>query len=130
MIRAGLILSLLPLAASAQQPLTAEAFEARVLGKTLYFLLDDGEFGAEQYLPNRRVRWQFPDGTCEEGRWYPEGNALCFLYETDIHPHCWVVHDRAGELVAYLADQPEDGPIRADRMDEKPLDCPGPDLGV
>ena len=130
MIRAALIVSLLPVTAGAETPLSAEAFEARVLGKTLYFLLDDGAFGAEQYLPNRRVRWQFPDGTCEEGRWYPEGETLCFVYENDQRPQCWLVRDRGGVIVAYLSTAPADRPIHADRMDEEPLNCPGPDLGV
>ena len=51
-----------PALALAETPLSAEDFAARVQGKVLTYGLAGEPYGAEEYLPDRRVRWSFLDG--------------------------------------------------------------------
>ncbi len=119
------------LPAQAQQAMSPEAFSALTTGKTLYFSQNGRFYGAEQYLPNNRVRWQYPDGECTDGSWQGSGTTLCFEYE-DVPggAQCWKMWDEAGQLLARRADNPDDIPIQLERQDELPLPCAGPDLGV
>lgn len=73
--------------------MTAEQFEAYVTGKTLTFsTVEAGNYGVEQYLPRRRVRWSALDGDCIKGEWFPEGESICFIYTGDPRPKCWEVY--------------------------------------
>jgi len=111
--------------------LSAGAFDARTLGKTLYFDLDGQPYGAEQYMPNRRVRWQNAAGQCLEGSWYEESGDICFVYEGGSDgPQCWRVFDRDGTIFAQLRGRATEDAIAASSQDTRPLNCPGPDLGV
>jgi hypothetical protein len=75
--------------ARAEAPLTPEAFEAEVTGRTLTYATPEGPYGIERYLPGRRVTWGFLDGQCYEGEWYPEGDAICFVYDGIDEVQCW-----------------------------------------
>lgn len=81
-------LALLALAAAspalADDPMSAAEFEAYVTGKTLFYSHLGVEYGVEQYLPGRRVKWAFLDGDCRDGRWYQQDDMICFTYEGDI----------------------------------------------
>ena len=57
-------------------------------------------YGAEQYLPGRRVIWTFLDGECQEGSWYEEAGLICFVYENNFEPQCWSFWERGGGLAA------------------------------
>ena len=92
LIPALLALAALPLASRADEPLAAPEFEAYVQGKTLYFGLGGQPYGAEEYLPDRHVRWSFLDGRCKDGRWYEEAGMICFVYEDTSDNTCFV-HD-------------------------------------
>ena len=110
--------------------MTAEAFEGFAEGRTLHFTRDGQPFGAEQYFPGRRSLWRFDDGTCEEGRWWGEGETICFEYEAD-DPQCW--HFRGGPE-GFTAESLRDGvetgfSVQLSRTDNQPLDCPGPKVG-
>lgn len=126
------ILALLALAvpAGAEIPLDGPAFEARVTGRTLAYAQDGMAYGAEQYLPGRRVVWAFAGQPCQYGRWYEAAPArICFVYDTDPTPQCWQFFDRPGGLTAVFeggGTQPltEVGDI------DGPLACPGPQVGV
>ncbi len=46
-------------ALAADAPMTAAEFEAYATGKTLTYAVGGEVYGAEQYLPGRRVLWAF-----------------------------------------------------------------------
>lgn len=118
----------LALPAAAQAPLTAEEFEAYATGKTLSYALGGQVFGTEQYLPGRRVVWAFEGSDCQYGRWYPQGEQICFAYE-DGEPQCWVfARDGSGLSARYMNDPGLQ--LSEVAQSPEPLTCPGPDVGV
>ncbi|MHA6344774.1 hypothetical protein [Roseivivax sp. CAU 1761] len=125
----ALILAALALPAAAQ--MNAAEFEAYATGKVLHFSDGGAPYGAEEYLPGRRVRWSFLDGICKDGRWYEEsGDRICFVYEDRPDPQCWRFRRSAGGLTArYIAETPSATRYEA-RPSAAPLLCYGPDTGV
>jgi len=114
------------------EPLTGAEFEAHVTGQTLQFSAGGQDYGAEQYLPGRRVIWAFDGGPCREGEWYePVPGQICFVYEHEPVPQCWAFFDDNGRLRARFLDAVGMGEdlIEA-RRGPGPLACPGPDVGV
>lgn len=116
--------------ALAQQALDAESFEALTRGKTFYFSSGGEPYGAEEYLEDRRVRWSFLDGQCLEGRWWQEGELICFVYEDDPDQHCWTFRIEAGGLRAQFLGDPGGRVLYELRQSQKPLHCLGPKVGV
>lgn len=127
---ATLILAALPAAATAQTPLSADEFEAYVTGKTLYYALGGTSYGIEEYHPNREVRWSFLDEECKEGRWYPQGEQICFVYEDGTGPQCWTFFRDDGGLRAHFAGDPAGGEVYQTHATDDPMVCPGPRVGV
>jgi len=130
-----LILMTMPGLAMAQEALDADGFEALTTGKTFYFSSGGEPYGAEEYLNNRRVRWSFLDGQCREGRWWQEGELICFIYEDDANAHCWTFRLEGGGLRAQFrdgsgADEPVGRELYELRQSNKPLHCLGPKVGV
>jgi hypothetical protein len=127
-------LILVPAPAAAQATLSAEAYEALAQGRTLHYTLDGKPFGSEQYFADRRSLWRFAGGACAAGRWYAEGPRICFLYEGEDRPVCWHFLRNGATLRAKLAAEPGSvaAPLVLDlgHVDDTPLDCPGPDLGM
>ncbi len=119
-----------PMAAVADTPLTAEEFASKVEGKVLTYGLAGEPYGAEEYLPNRRVRWSFLDGDCDEGYWYPEGDAICFVYQDTPTPQCWSFFDTGEGLRADFLTDPDDQSLYEVDRGNGPLSCPGPEVGV
>ncbi|MBE2275228.1 MAG: hypothetical protein IAE87_02910 [Rhodobacteraceae bacterium] len=125
----ALLASALPVLA--EGPVTADQFEAHVTGKTLTYARGGAIFGIEQYLPGRKVRWQFTADTCQYGSWYPkEGGLICFLYEYDTREHCWTFRMVAGRLTAQSADDLAGAELAEVEQTAQGLACPGPDVGV
>ena len=123
----------LTLAASAvwgETPMSAEAFERYVTGKTLSYAEGGVSYGKEEYLPNRRVRWAFDGDVCHDGVWYEQGGLICFVYDHDPTPQCWSFFEGDNGLIARF-EAPDGGRLlyEASRTSE-PLYCPGPDVGV
>lgn len=116
--------------ASAQTPLTAEEFEAHVTGKTLTYSQFGNRFGIEEYLPGRQVRWSVAENQCQYGSWYPQGDAICFVYEYDPTPHCWTFWMEGGGLAALSVDSLPGAELHEVDSTDKPLSCPGPDVGA
>ena len=59
-----------------------------------------------------------------------EGDAICFRYEDDPAPDCWIVTGSASGLLArYLTNPPEIDPVVVEDA-SGPLSCPGPEVGV
>ena len=116
--------------AQAQDILSPSEFEAFVNQSTVYFTRRDLPYGAEQYLRNRKVIWQFSDGTCEFGEWFPSGDQLCFLYEHQTDALCWhYIQTDAGKGVRIVGDDPTNDLIVA-AQDSKPLECAAPNVGA
>ena len=125
MMRAAALVAVLSGPAVAE-PMSADAFDAYVTGKTLSFALPDGtSFGRERYGPGRSVLWSSAPGLCQTGTWFDSDGMICFVYDTDQDPKCWTVTrtDRGlrasstgGTVLFETAPAPE------------PLTCAGPDL--
>ncbi len=114
----------LPLAAAAETPMTADAFEAHTAGRTLTFEADGIPYGIERYMAGRRVLWSFLDGQCAMGRWYPDGAAICFVYDTaPEEPQCWLVYLEDGRLRTVLTRDPEGPPLYQARDATEEMIC-------
>lgn len=114
----------------AEIPLSAGEFEAYTTGKTLYFQSGGVDYGVEQYLPNRRVRWSFLDGECKDGTWYAQAEYICFDYEDDTGPQCWTFYRSGNGLKARFAGDPEGSELYETRASTEPMQCLGPEIGV
>lgn len=114
----------------AQDTMDAEAFDAYTQGKTFYYGTQGTAYGAEEYLPNRRVKWSFLDGECQEGSWYEDDGLICFVYDHRPDEQCWSFVKTANGLVArFLTDTSETELYEVEQSDA-PLDCKGPRIGV
>lgn len=108
---AALALAVFPDVALAEDlPLTAEAFEAIVEGKTFDTYGTDGIYGVETFLPGRRAVWRDAE-ECKHGTWRAEGEMICFDYENTPQPHCWTYHDRGGWMMAWYEGDRTEAPI-------------------
>ncbi len=131
MIKAvSLFLALIAGPAQALDLISPNEFEELSKDKTLYFSFEGTPFGAEQFFKGRRSLWQHRDGTCTAGAWHNDGSSLCFLYEDNLDLQCWQMYRRDGDIFVRADEAPEDQELKLDRMDNVPLPCIGPDLGV
>jgi hypothetical protein len=126
------ILALLTLStqASAQSSMSAEEFDAYTRGKTFFYGSLGAPYGAEEYLPNRRVIWTFLDGRCQEGEWYEEDDMICFVYENQVDPQCWSFQRSGGGLIAQFENDPAQTQLYEVEQSDEPLMCLGPEIGV
>ena len=119
-----------PLAAFAQDHMSAEEFDAYTRGKTFYYGAQNGPYGGEEYLENRRVRWSFLDGRCQEGEWYEDDGLICFVYEDKPEPQCWSFERSGAGLVAQFENDPSQTQLYEMEQTGEPLHCLGPDIGA
>jgi hypothetical protein len=129
----ALCLMLLPLptmAAEPSVPMTGAEFEAYTTGKTLTFSQLGEVYGAEQYLPGRKVRWAFKGDICRDGSWYQEANLICFVYEYDPTPQCWNFWRREGRLTGLFVGDGAGTELSEVAQSPDPLPCAGPEVGV
>lgn len=125
-----LILGLTVSSAAQATPLTPEAFDRYTAGRTLTFALKNGTvYGAEQYLPNRRVLWSVEGQACLAGRWYGDQDSICFLYDGDPDPKCWRFTKTEDGLSGQYMSDPENTQVYEVRRTQEPLTCPAPWLG-
>ena len=115
---------------AAENPLTGEAFGQATTGRTFFYSRDGQSFGAEQYLPGRRVIWAFTGDDCQKGYWYPEGSEICFVYEDEPGPQCWTFTQGPDGLTGRYRGDAENPPLIARRSSPEPMACLGPDIGV
>ena len=120
----------LALPALAAEPMSPEAFEAYVTGKTLHYGDGGAPYGAEEYLSDRRVRWSFLDGKCKDGRWYDDLDLICFVYEDTPEPQCWSFYLEAQGLRAQYENDPGSTTLYEVGEAEEPMLCLGPEIGV
>lgn len=123
-------LLLTPLTAIAQDLMSAEEFDAYTRGKTFYYGAEGAPYGGEEYLDNRRVRWSFLDGRCQEGEWYEENGLICFVYEDKPEPQCWSFQRAGSGLFAQFENDPDQTLLYEMEQSGEPLHCLGPEIGV
>lgn len=129
MWRLALILSLgaTPVLA---ETLSAEAFDALTRGRTAIYSLEGQFHGMERHLGDRRVEWAFADGECHAGRWYPDGENICFVYENLDGPQCWQFLAAPGGFLATFVDDGGSGSTYSAQLSDAPMTCDGPMVGV
>lgn len=110
-------------------PMTGAQFDAYTTGKTLTYSSGGQSYGAEQYLPGRRVLWAFTEDICREGIWYEQDGQICFVYDYDPVPQCWVFWQDQG-LNALFTGQDGGTRLHEQSQDTRPLPCAGPEVGV
>lgn len=128
----ALSLALLPAASGAapEQPMSPEAFERYSTGKTLYYGTGSEPYGIETYLPGRQVIWAFLGQECRYGTWYAQGNEICFVYETDPGPQCWLFYATATGLRAHFTGDPDSTDLVEVNQSSDAMPCPGPQVGA
>lgn len=114
----------------AADPMSAAEFDAYTKGKTLFYGRGGEAYGAETYLENRRVRWSFLDGECQEGVWYEEEGDICFVYENRTDPQCWSFEEGPSGLIASFESDPSAVDLYEAQDSEEPMICLGPKVGV
>jgi len=116
--------------AQAQSNMSAAEFDAYTQGKTLFYGQGNAPYGAEIYLPNRRVRWSFLDGECKDGEWYEDAGLICFVYEDNPNPQCWSFQRSSSGLTAQFENEVGSTELyEADDRGQEML-CLGPKIGV
>jgi len=129
-MRLALILCLAATAAAADTPMTSEEFEAWSTGRTLDYAIGGQIYGSEMHLPDRRTLDADIGGPCVEGRWFGDGDAICFVYEGDSREHCWHFWRRGDSVLARPVWSEPDSTASEVTVSPTPLQCPGPDVGV
>lgn len=125
-----ILLVLIVQPAAAQSPLSGAEFDVYTRGKTLFYGFDGQAYGVERYLPNRRVIWSYLDGNCMEGIWYEREDQICFLYEDQFDPQCWVFTQSGGGLIAQFEGDPTATELYEAKDIGEEMLCYGPDVGV
>jgi hypothetical protein len=124
--------SLLVLAASAGTAVAAETamspaeFEAWSTGKTLDYFVDGSLWGSEMHLANRSTVDADAGGACRSGHWYPQGDAICFVYDLSPGPYCWRFLKVGDQVIAEFAGELDAGLISV-TLSDAPIPC---DQGV
>jgi len=107
------------------------AFEAMTTGKTFIYATEGGiAYGAEEYLPGRKVRWSFLDGECKSGEWYVDLDLICFVYEDNPVPQCWSFSIVGSQLRAQYENTEDGNSLYSVDQSEDGLECLGPLVGV
>ena len=112
------------------RPMTPSDFAAYAVGRTLSYASGGEVWGQEQYLANHRVMWAFTGQDCQFGSWYPQGDAVCFVYEGDETPKCWNFFMGPGGLIAELIGDNSFTPLSEVGQSSHPLECQGPQVGA
>lgn len=112
------------------KPLTPAEFSSYAVGRTLSYAADGTIWGQEQYLAGHQVMWAFTGEQCQFGQWYPQGNAVCFVYEGDDTPKCWNFYLGPRGLIAALIGSDGLTPLSEVGQSTQPLECAGPKVGA
>lgn len=117
-------------AARGETPLSAAEFDALSRGKTFYYESAGQPFGAEQYLPGRRVLWAFTGDICMKGYWYEQGEFICFVYVDEPDPQCWTFFLTDTGIGARFQGEADGTALYSVQESPGPLPCAGPPVGV
>ena len=110
--------------------MSAQEFDGYTRGKTLFYGDQSGPYGAEIYLPDRRVRWSFLDGQCMDGEWYATDGLICFTYDERPKPQCWSFERGPRGLIARFENDPATTPLYEATDSTEEMLCLGPKIGV
>jgi hypothetical protein len=120
--------------AQAGTPLTAAEFAAHVSRDTLSYTYSSGARGTADFGPGRTLLWAFEGDACVEAIWFDRGNEICFAYPDGKISACWHLYmgedglyGVATELASGSTERLE---IHEVARSDRPLACPGPDVGV
>ena len=116
--------------ALAEPVMSAEEFDAYTRGKTFFYESNGQAYGAEEYLPDRRVIWTFLDGRCQYGEWYMRGSHICFVYEENPSEQCWSFTRKPAGLIARFENDPDALELYEVEKTSQSLTCLGPDVGA
>ena len=109
-------------------PLTASQFASYASGKTLTYASGGVVWGTEHYLPFRQVLWAFTDQPCEFGHWFAQDDAICFVYDGNPKPNCWLFHHGTRGLIArFLGGS---NTLSEVGQTAEPMTCPDPKIGA
>lgn len=122
-------LALLVPAPAHAQPMTPDEFAAFATGRTLDYAVDGKVLGSEAYFPDRSVRDADTGGPCRTGAWYPDGPAVCFVYDGSDQRHCWLYWREDDKLLAKPLLAGPDDPAQTVTPSANPLSC-APEVGV
>ncbi len=125
-----LLCQTLAFAVQSESAMTGAEFDAYTTGKTLTYSQGGAQFGIEQYLAGRKVRWAFTNEECREGFWYEEAGQICFVYEDPDDPQCWSFFRGADGLKARFMNDPAGTELSEVQQSKAPMSCAGPDVGV
>lgn len=94
--------------ASAENPLSPDAFAALTLGRTLGYAREGGSiYGTETYFRDGRVIWSYAGDACKSGQWYASSTGeICFIYPPDDAPQCWLFYLEDQRLRARFTGDP------------------------
>jgi hypothetical protein len=123
---AGRAFALAASATAAETAMTPAEFEAWSSGKTLEYFVDGTLWGSEMHLADRSTLDADVGGACQSGHWYPEGDAICFVYDLSPGPFCWRFLTDGEQVVAEYAGDPLAERITV-TLSEVPIPC---DSGV
>jgi hypothetical protein len=113
-----------------ETPLSGPEFDAMTRGETITYDYGNGIFGTEEYLDGRRVRWAFEGDLCIYGTWYEQDDQICFVYEDEPTPACWLYFNESGNIRGRYMGPGGGWEILESSRDNGPLPCAGPDVGV
>ena len=119
-----------PMSQSPGIPLMPSEFSAYAVGRTLSYAANGVIWGQEQYLADNRVIWAFTGQDCQRGQWFPQGNAVCFVYDGDEAPKCWNFYMGPRGLIAKLIGDSESTPLSEVGSSNQTLVCQGPQVGA
>lgn len=117
-------------ASPAQTLMTAEDYEAFSAGQTLDYAIDGEVYGSERHLPDGRTLDADLGEPCTEGRWFAEGDAICFAYDGIDGTHCWNFWRDGDQVLTKPVGEDPAYPPREVTVSPTPLACPAPDVGV
>lgn len=117
-------------AGHAQTLMTGEEYEALSMGNTLDYAIDGVIYGSERHLPGRRTLDADLGEPCTEGLWFPEGDAICFMYDGSDDTHCWHFWREGDQVLAKPVGEDPGAAPREVTVSPTQLNCPGPDVGV
>lgn len=127
-MRAALLAVLVAPMASAQ-PMSPDAFETFATGRTLDYFVEGRLVGSEAYFPDRSVRDADIGGPCRTGHWYPDGPAICFVYQGSDQRHCWLYWREGDEVLAKPLNAGPEDLAQTVTPASAPLAC-APEVGV
>ncbi|EAQ23535.1 MULTISPECIES: hypothetical protein [unclassified Roseovarius] len=125
-----LLAALTGLAHPVAAQMSAAEFDAYTRGQTFYYGAGGTPYGGEEYLSDRRVRWSFLDGECQDGRWYEDSGLICFVYDNRPDPQCWSFERTDRGLIARFSGDQSMSELYEVKRSDAPLMCLGPDIGV